>query len=298
MVPIYSRLSSALVEFISPWLYLRRFLWPDELSVFPGVTPPASPLAAPVLLAAAGYALVGRWLWKARARPALAGGVLWYLLALLPAMALALNILIAEHHCYLALVGLTIALGSLLEEILHAPSARVASAGRYAFAACLLCFAGLTLARNPVWKDEISLWRDAVRKSPGQYVARSLLGAAYAKDKRYRLAKRQLEIAVRLGPDFADAHNTLALAYLRLGEVDEAEARFREALRLDPDSPTYLNNLGVLLMMRERWPEAFSVFDRVLELDPENGPAKNYRGQILEKLSPPKGRPALSEPEK
>jgi len=298
MVPIYPRLSSALVEFISPWLYLRRFLWPVGLSVFPGVTPPASLFAAPVLLAAAGYALVGLLLWKARWRPALAGGVLWYLLGLLPAMALALNILIAEHHCYLALVGLAIALGSLLEEVLNAPSPRIAAAGRYLLAFSLFCFGMLTFTRNPVWKDEIRLWRDAVRKAPEQYVAQSLLGAAYAKDKRYELARGRLELAVRLGPNFADAHNTLALVHLRLGRVDEAEAQIREALRLYPDNPTYLNNLGVLLMMRERWPEAYAVFDRVLELDPGNGPAKDYREQVLQKLSPSKSRPPLSEPEK
>jgi tetratricopeptide (TPR) repeat protein len=294
MSPIYSRLESALTEFISPWLYLRRFLWPLGLSVFPGVAPPASPLAWPVLLAAAGYAVTGWLLWKARSRPALVVGALWYLFALLPAMALALNVLIAEHHSYLALVGLTIALGSGLEEILNAPSPRLARAGRYLLAAVLLCSGLLTFARNPVWRDEIALWRDAVRQAPDQYVAQSLLGAAYAKDKRFALARKRLEVAVRLGPDFADAHNTLALVYLRLARVDEAEVQIREALRLHPDNPAYLNNLGVLLMIRERWPEAYTVFDRVLELDPGNGPAKDYREQVLDKLSPKPGRAPLS----
>ena len=298
MTPIYSRLQSALTEFISPWLYLRRFLWPNDLSVFPGVTPPASILSMPMLLAAAGYGLVGWLLFWARSRPALGVGVLWYLLGLLPAMALALNVLIAEHHCYLALAGLTIALGSGLEGIVRAPSATTASAGRYSFAAFLLGLAFLTFVRNPVWKDEITLWRDAVRKAPDQYVAQSFLGAAYAKAQRFDLARQRLQIAVRLRPDFADAHNTLALAYLRQGKVDEAETQIREALRLHPNNLTYLNNLGVMLMIRERWPEADAVFDQVLEIDPDNGPARDYREQVLEKLSPRKSRTPLSEPEK
>ena len=286
MAPIYSRLQIALTGFISPWIYFHRFLWPLSLSVLSQVRAPDSVLDPAVLAGAASYAWLGLLFWRIRHRPAGAVviGTLWYLAALLPAMVLILNVLIAEHHAYLALAGLLLALGAGLEMALSSPRPRIAQPAKYLVTTGVICFSLLTLLRNSAWQDEITLWRDAVAKGPAQFAAQSLLGAAYAKAGQYQQARQRLEVAVRLRPNFADAHNTLSLAYLRLGRVDQAEAEIREAWRLAPDNLTYLNNLGILLMLRQRWNEALTVFNRVLQIEPDHPRARDYRDQVLEKL--------------
>lgn len=60
-----------------------------------------------------------------------------------------------------------------------------------------------TVTRNPVWKDDISLWTDTVEKSPVDVYAL----------------------------------NNLAVAYNKMGRVEEAKAELMEARRLDPAWP-------------------------------------------------------------
>ena len=89
-------------------------------------------------------------------------------------------------------------------------------------------------ARNAVWQNDIRLWEDAVKKSPGRAGVHYNLGNVYLRKENYRKAIDQYRRALVIRPDFGEVHNNLGYAYLSLGEIDAARGHFTTALKLDP----------------------------------------------------------------
>ena len=84
---------------------------------------------------------------------------------LMPTAVMPLNVLVNERRLYLALVGFSWLCGYLL--------ARRKDRLLWALPPLL---ALLTLIRNPVWVDELSLWMDAARKAPAHVSSADQLG--------------------------------------------------------------------------------------------------------------------------
>ena len=142
-----------------------------------------------------------------------------------------------------------------------------------------------TLVRTPVWKDDLSLFRETASKTDA-YLVWNNLGLAYAARgmtsealAQYRNALRVnpaavktynnmgialgragrtaeavdwLESAVRMAPHLAEAHNNLGIALEGLGRRSEAIAHYREALRLKPGFPDAAHNLQQALRLPAR----------------------------------------------
>jgi Flp pilus assembly protein TadD len=62
----------------------------------------------------------------------------------------------------------------------------------------ILAVTCVTLARNTVWSDDISLWQDAVLKSPNKAGTYYSLGSAYAKAGRYEEAFTSMRKSIQL----------------------------------------------------------------------------------------------------
>jgi hypothetical protein len=91
--------------------------------------------------------------------------------------------------------------------------------------------------RNNVWRNEISLWEDSAKKSPGK--ARPQLGLGYAN--------------------------------LKMGNIKEAIVHFQSGIEKSTPgniSPVYYNNLGVAHMVVGNKEAAISSFKKALEIDP------------------------------
>jgi hypothetical protein len=71
---------------------------------------------------------------------------------------------------------------------------------RLAAAALLLAFAGLTVARNQVYANEITLWQDTAAKSPHKARVHNNLGYAYLLADRRDEARREIAIALQIDP--------------------------------------------------------------------------------------------------
>jgi tetratricopeptide (TPR) repeat protein len=69
-------------------------------------------------------------------------------------------------------------------------------------------------------------------------------GWAYIACSAWKLALRDLEEALRLGPPLSDAYNGRAYARTRLGRYREGAGDAEEALRLEPQSPEMMYNVG------------------------------------------------------
>ncbi|MFA6111335.1 MAG: tetratricopeptide repeat protein [Candidatus Latescibacterota bacterium] len=242
--------------------YLWLAAMPVRLSVEHGLadgTPGLAPAVASLLLLASAVGLA----WRGRhACPWGILGVGWFLGGLSVTLLVPLNMVINEHRLYLASIGLLLAtLGPLAAR----PFRRVLGL----VGAVLLCgLALLTWQRNPIWRDELSLWQDAAAKAPGLFRAQSNLGLALYEAGQAEEALVVLQRALRLNPRYAKSWNNLGLVHEELGHLVEAEEAYTRALVLDPELAGARANLGRLCLTLGRDDEAREHLERARSLDP------------------------------
>ena len=216
--------------------YAQLIAVPVRLSVEHPFTVAESWAAAPVLLAGAGLVSA---LFLASRKPLLLLLGTWAVLPLLPASLMPLNVLVNEHRLYLPLAFLGVGLGLGM--------------GRWAGrrgSVLLLVALGLATAlcygRSQVWRDELTLWTDAVRKAPGMYRAHLHLGGALEEVGRTAQALSRYDRALALAPDMAEVHYNRGNALVKLKRPTDAGAAYQQALALDPVFKPALVNLAAL----------------------------------------------------
>ncbi|MFZ6016214.1 MAG: tetratricopeptide repeat protein [Nitrospirota bacterium] len=78
----------------------------------------------------------------------------------------------------------------------------------------VVIFSLATYQRNFVWKGDLSLWSDVVKKSPKKFRPHNNLGKAYTKTRQYDLAIAEFKETLRLNPQADKAHNNLGSVYM------------------------------------------------------------------------------------
>lgn len=292
--------------------YLRLLVFPSGLNLDHDPAIYRTLWTAPVLLSLAlllallGVAIAALFFKKYR----LSGvGLLWFFLTLsIESSIIPIKDPLFEHRLYLPLFGIALALLPLLAKGL-------ATARKPATIAVAVALGGLALtsyARTGVWKDDLTLWRDVVQKSPQKPRAHQNLGIALFKAKRYSEAIESFNVALRLKPEFADvyfnlgliytdlkqlpeaiaafertiriqpdyviAHNNLGNAYLKVGRVEDALRSYRLAMQYNPKSSLAYYNLGLVYFDQARLPEAVEAFEGALRLKPDHTNALNNLG--------------------
>ena len=247
-------------------LYVRLSLFPYPL-VFDHGKAWADP--TPLSLAFGGLVLVALagTLWALVRRPAIGflGAAFFALLAPTSSFIPVITEPVAEHRMYLPLACLLIA------AVLGLAAWRKA----VAVTCCGLAAAALlpvTIARNAVYRSEESIWRDTVRKAPGNERAHYNLGCVLAAQPAGRAeAIDQFTAAIGLDPNYPEARYNLGLALQTIaGREAEAIAQYRAALRLRPDLAPVYCNLGTLLAADPAsFPEAIQLFQMAIRLDPQ-----------------------------
>ena len=94
---------------------------------------------------------------------------------------------------------------------------------RYAVAALVLTLAGLTMARNQVYRSEVALWEDTVRSSPNKARAHNNLGYAYFLAGKLSQAEQAYLTALKLKPDYSRAEYNLATLRHRKANISGAD---------------------------------------------------------------------------
>jgi Flp pilus assembly protein TadD len=218
--------------------------------------------------------------WRARRRSAGARVVLFAIGWFVATMAVESSVLpisdvMMEHRMYLPSAGLFVAVGAALASAV----ARLARRGRtvtfVATAGAVLALAGTTYARNEVWRDRETLWRDAMEKSPAKsrppvFVAQELLARGEEEQ-----AIALLERATGLRPREPLVDVNLALAYEKAGRRADAERTLRTAIALGAASVKGVHyELGRVLLADGRIPEACAQFEAEVRAHPANRVAR------------------------
>jgi tetratricopeptide (TPR) repeat protein len=233
----------AITQFNVHWSYLRLLVLPVGQNVDYDYDTAKTLFEFPTLVSFIGY--LGLWaggVLFAKKRPLMSFSALWFLIALLPisfiviVMNLRLGDVIFEHRAYLPSMAL---FPAFVAGIFYAAEKlRVKKMFTVTVAICIAVVVSLSTAsyeRNKVWKTEVSLWEDVVRKSPnksrGHYNFARFLGRAGFNDR----ALVHYRVAIALNPRDPQAHFNVGVIYLGRGALDEARKEFETTLKLKPD---------------------------------------------------------------
>jgi len=207
-------------------------------------------------------------------------GWLWYLVALMPASLVPLNILVSERRAYLASGGLLL-IGSWAWAQLFARLPRGALA---LGTVCVVCFSVLVLGRNPVWSSEITLWEDAAAKAPQSARAQLNLALACKRDGDTSTGLRHLQQGLALRPNYADAWVLLGDLHDERGDARAALDAYQVAISHNPGQAGVYHNLGNIHMRTGEPETAARYYAEAVRRNPYFAEARNNLGQAYEDL--------------
>lgn len=108
----------------------------------------------------------------------------------------------------------------------------------------IIVLAGATCARNTVWQSDISLWEDAINKSPQKARGHINLALAYMSKGLNEKAISHLLTSLDIDPQSHLAHNNLGNVFRSIGQPDKAILHYKTALKLNPGSLVICSNLA------------------------------------------------------
>jgi tetratricopeptide (TPR) repeat protein len=185
--------------------------------------------------------------------------------------------IVLEHRAYIPGLGIALIAAALFDGIRQRyPVLKIAVP-----AAIVFVLGAMTVARNPVFADNITLWQDAVSKSPDKARAHFDLGAAYQNAQRPLDALAEYEKTIRLKPDVYAAYSNVAAIELDHGRLDQAEETLLDVTRLAPDYTDGFINLAVLYLRRQNPDKALETLKRALETNPESFAAYFNQGEAF-----------------
>jgi tetratricopeptide (TPR) repeat protein len=239
-------------------------------------------------------------------------GIFWFFITLsVESSIITIRDVIFEHRLYLPSCGFFLsvsALGAAGLMRLERTHMNMNKITLPLVAACILVLTGTTFARNSVWGDWISIWSDAVAKSPDKPRTHNVLGIGYFYRLKFDEAMREYQEAVRLKPDFIEAYynmgliykeqknyvealsmflkvtsisafdaaqfsktyNEIGICYAEMGQSDQAIEALASAVKISPDSTEFRNNYAFALRTSGNLQEALKEYQAVLALDPAN----------------------------
>jgi tetratricopeptide (TPR) repeat protein len=132
----------------------------------------------------------------------------------------------------------------------------------------VLLLALATHGRNEVWKSQIGLELDSVKKSPNKARSYTNLTYAYVNAGIYDKALEAGQKAIQLDPKAAYAYFNMGVAYQNLGDLNKAIAMTRKALDLDSELNLARLALAGMYFKNNQFEEAAEEYRKILNLYP------------------------------
>ena len=256
--------------------YLQKLVLPVDLNLF-SVFHPLDSLLEPrgLLSLAVAVLYAGGAVLACRRNRIVCFSMVMIVLPLLPALyipALSVNVF-SEHHLYLPSFGFALLFAYAFARLqaLRPKDTILLVAGTLALAA--VSAAG-TVSRNAVWRSELALYTDTLKKSPDAVEIRLNLGNVYADRGQVQEAMEQYRRTLELAPGYAEARNNLGILYYDQRRFEEAVVEYRAALALKPSYAEAHNNLGNAYAALGRTAEAAAAYAAALELKPDYAVAR------------------------
>lgn len=257
--------------------YLKALVWPGSFSIIPYIMMAMSP-AEYLLRSVPFILLVAALFFLPRRKPALAFGLFWGVVALLPVSGLLIvPVLVMEHRLYSAMFGFSLVLALIGRQIYKRfPHLLIL----LVYAALFLAMGWLTIERNGYFQDPLTLWRASVRQNPNNEQIRGNLGATLIDKGDLKEGEKELLLAAQLAPDNPINHYNLGYLYLITDREGMGIKEMRKAAQLDPKYLKAHYNLGIYALNHGDRKEAVKKMEMILQLNPRFEPAR----VLLQKL--------------
>jgi tetratricopeptide (TPR) repeat protein len=252
--------------------YLELIVFPARLTIFHSV-PETGPFAEPWLLGVwVALALGTVLLLRGRSVPALLA-VLWVAANYAPIANLVPipSSAMAERFLYLPAVGVWVLVGAGIGAL-----SRHAALGRTTAVLGALCAAALaakTVSRNVEWRDDVTLFRSAVRVDPASTVGLYNLGCALRERGDLEGARGAWERAIEVDPRNAGALAQLGTVFAIRGDLARAERLYVAALDANAEDAAVRFNLAMVYDRLGRRAEAIARYDEFLRAAREDDAA-------------------------
>lgn len=205
-------------------------------------------------------------------------GIFWFFLTIsIESSIIPLQDLIFEHRTYLPSYGFFLIFVYILYSLTWK---NLKNIGLSILALVIVVNSVLTYLRNNVWKDEITLSTDSIKKSPGKGRPYNNRGDALVDEQRYEEALLDFDKAIELLPQYAMAYYNRGNLYQKQKKYDLALEDFNYAIRYERDFDKAYNNRGTLYKETNRFDEAIVDYDRAISLNPDYFMAYNNRGSV------------------
>ncbi|WP_242370770.1 MULTISPECIES: tetratricopeptide repeat protein [Anaeromyxobacter] len=273
--------------------YAAVTLFPRELTAV--YSRPGSYFSHPLALVLAWLLLaIGTFAVLRRNRLVTRFGVAWAVLSFLPVSTIVWfpSAELAERYLYQPLVGVWLVLADQAWRLWQArPQLRRALGLAAVFV--LVALAARTVARNPDWRDDRTLFASAVRVEPDNADAHFALGDAHARAGELGRARHEWDEALRLDPRNVLALTNLGTYYAQRGDSARAEQYFRRVLEVDERDDVAHFNLALIAERAGRVDEAVAHYRRFVETE-RSGRAELV-AKVRERISALEGRPAADQ---
>ena len=202
--------------------------------------------------------------------------IFWFFLTLsLESSLFPLKNVIFEHRLYLPLVGYSLFLISGAYYLFGKNSIKM-------MVIILMMIVAvnsfLTYQRNKVWKDEVTLWNDAVGKSPHKARPYNNLGFAYYIQGNFIQAISDYNKAIEIDPNLAETYVGRGLIYANQGNLPQAISDYNRAIDINPAYADAYNNRGIFYFHLGNFTHAISDLTKAIENDPIDAVAYYNRG--------------------
>jgi len=245
-------------------------------------------LAAILFLILAAVAIV----YGLRRAPLASFAALWVFITLIPALnvyAVGRNVF-AERYLYLPSVGFCFLIVLMAARVGDALPVRLRPfALAVVLAGVLLLFMGQTFARNPIWRDDTTLFTRTLESSPNAPFVQNMVAAvqpnnATGQDSAISHYLRAISFAENEAPpnrlEMAIAGEGLASIYAARGEFEQALRALAQVRAADPKDAQVDGEEGLILMQANRWTEAQAALRRAVAITPNDANVLNALGLL------------------
>jgi hypothetical protein len=182
---------------------------------------------------------------------------------------------VADHYLYISMLGVGLAFTSLLVSASTNPRRRRAVGS--ICAGLLVAWSVLSFRQAGFWRDDVSLWRQAIAVNPQSFLAHNNYGVVLFRQGELALAEAMFRKSIELKSDYAISHDNLALVLIQTGREDEGIEHIAQVLKLSGQMPPALRPrldeahhlFGQVLLQRNRPREAAEHFRTALRLNPD-----------------------------
>lgn len=203
--------------------------------------------------------------------------IFWFFLTILPESSL-IHIkrdFISERWLYLPLVGYSFFLVNITYQLLGKKSLK---SMLILLLIVVTCYSALTYSRNYVWRDEFTLWNDAIRKSPNKARPYCIRGQTYLLCGDIDNAISDFTKAITIDSRNDIAYTNRGLAYFYKGDLDRAISDYSKAIEIYPNNSEAYSNRAVVYENRNEFDHAISDCTKAIEINPNFAGAYNNRG--------------------